>query len=437
VPADLPKITGLTSLRLNDNNLVGRLPLALATLPALTESLLLHNHLSGELPAFKSNVVTNYDPDTFCGGGGVKCSTDVSSLLDFLASVGYPQAVAMSWVGDNPCQSWIGVACDPASGGVVSVILQSYGLTGTISPSLANLASLKSLILSKNALSGPVPSELTNVASLRSVDVSHNNLTGPLPLFPSSVSFSYAGNPSLMTAAAPAPVSGASPAPVGGASPAPVGGASPAPVGRASPAPVGGASPAPVGATAPVVAESPGPGSGIPPAMAIAPTAAVPTTGPSVPSPVGGVSSPVVGTVPAPVALPPAPNGAMGEQSRKGRSAGMVPVIGGVLGGVVAVLVAAFLVLLLCRRKKKKLLHGLNGVSIFPRGESGSERDLVKVITHSNSSASHQATVSSYGAMSGSGSSPSNDQQVMIHQFFSKFFISVAMCGIELVMCGY
>ncbi|KAG0610783.1 hypothetical protein M758_7G091000 [Ceratodon purpureus] len=378
VPSGLESAAGLTSLRINDNNLVGRLPLGVANLPALTEFLMLHNHLSGELPAFKSAVTTNYDPASFCGGGGVKCSSSVSSLLDFLASVGYPQQVAVSWVGSDPCASWIGVACDPASGEVVSIILQSYGLTGTISPSLANLTTLKSLVLSKNALNGPVPSELAALPLLKSVDVSNNNLTGPLPLFSSSVSFNYVGNP-FMTAA-PAPVVGTPP--------------------------VAGSPPV---AVSPSVAGSP-PVSGSPPVGAT-PTPTVPGT-PSAPSPVGGA---------APDASPLAPSGTIAVQSSKSKAAGMVPVISGVLGGMVAVLVAALLVFILCKRKKKNL-HGLNGISIFPRGESGSERDLVKVMTNCNSSASHQATVSSYGTTSGSSSSPSNDQQAMEQ---SNMFMSI------------
>ena len=387
VPVGLDSAAGLTSLRINDNSLVGRLPLGLANLPALTESLMMHNHLTGELPAFKSSVTTNYDPASFCGGGGVGCSTAVSSLLDFLASVGYPQQVATSWVGSNPCaSSWIGVACDPASGEIVSIILQSCGLTGTISPSLANLTSLRSLVLSKNALTGSVPSELAKLPSLRNVDVSSNNLTGPLPLFPSSVLFNYFGNPLIVATPAAPPVPTALPVPAVPATPA-----------------------VPVGGTPPV-AKSP---AGSPPAVATPPTSMVPAT-PSVPSPAIGGSTP--GTFPpAPDGsiILPGSNGTIAGQRSKFKS-GPVPVVGGVLGGTVAVLVAAFLVCFLCKRKQKKV-QGLNAISIFPRGDSGSERDLLKVMANSNSSASHQATICSSGAFSGSSSSParSNDQQVI------------------------
>jgi Leucine-rich repeat (LRR) protein len=339
VPLGLESAAGLTSLRINDNQLVGRLPLGLASLQGLTEVLMAKNALSGELPPFAATVTTTFDSTTFCGAAGVKCSVNVESLLDFLGAAGWPQQVAVTWVGPDPCTGWIGVSCDPASGAVVSIILQGYGLTGTISPSLANLTSLTTLVLTKNALTGPVPAELTTLPELKAVDVSNNNLSGPLPVFPATVKFTYLGNPLLTSVASPpvtSPVSSPSSSPPGVA---PL----PNPAGNQSP-----------------------------------------------------VNSPTVS-----------------QQTSKSSELG--PVIGGVLGGVLLAILAIFL---LCRRKRKKSTG--NGMSIHPRGDSGSDSELMKVIVdHSYSSASHQATVSSYTDSLHSGTS-SNDHQVS--------FLTIILC---------
>lgn len=351
VPTGLENAAGLRSLRINDNNLVGRLPLGIATRPALEEAVMNNNKLTGELPSFPASVlVTNYDATTFCAAAGKQCAGKVDSLLDFLAAAGYPQQVAVTWIGSNPCNGWIGVACDPSSGEIVSIVLISYGLTGTISPSLGNLTSLTTLVLSKNALTGPVPDVLITLPSLKTVDVSYNNLTGPLPLFPASVKFTYVGNPLLMP---------------------------------------GSITPAPGSAPAPPVVDTP---VGSPPSSPNAPTS---PDGTPVGAPTNGTGS--------------------GYTSKK--SVGIGAILGGALGGLAVAVSAAVLVVCLYKKKRKKLQGG-NGMSIHPRGDSGSDSELMKVmVDHSYSSASHQATVGSYGDSLHSGSS-SNDHQVIFGKDF-------------------
>ncbi|CAM6080198.1 unnamed protein product [Sphagnum tenellum] len=202
VPEGLTKAAGLTNLRLNNNQLVGQLPLALASLP-LSDVVLNGNHLGGELPEFPAGVTVLYDNGTFCGGLGVACSVAVASLLEFLAAAGYPQSAASTWVGGNPCgavssPAWTGVACN-GNGDVVSLILSNNGLVGTISPALANVTSLATIILKGNNLTGPVPDALVGLQSLKALDVSDNNITGPLPSFPATVTFTYSGNALLLT----------------------------------------------------------------------------------------------------------------------------------------------------------------------------------------------------------------------------------------------
>ncbi|CAK9258887.1 unnamed protein product [Sphagnum jensenii] len=231
VPEGLTKAAGLTNLRLNNNQLVGQLPLALASLP-LSDVVLNGNHLGGELPGFPGGVTVLYDNGTFCGGPGVACSVAVASLLEFLAAAGYPQSVASTWVGGNPCgavssPAWTGVACN-GNGDVVSLILSNNGLVGTISPALANVTSLATIILKGNNLTGPVPDALVGLQSLKALDVSDNNITGPLPSFPATVTFTYSGNALLLTggpsSSAQAPARAPVAAPTTGSSPTMSGG---------------------------------------------------------------------------------------------------------------------------------------------------------------------------------------------------------------------
>jgi Leucine-rich repeat (LRR) protein len=253
VPSGLANAAGLSTVRLSTNQLVGRLPPGLSSLP-LTDLWLNNNYFSGELPVFIPGALV--DANTYCGGPGVQCSTKVNSLLDFLAAAGYPENIAKTWIGPDPCASpsWQGVVCDSA-GEVVSIVLSNSGLVGTISPSLANLTSLSNLVLSGNALTGSIPPELTSLTSLKTVDVRNNNLGGPLPSFSPGVKFTYSGNPLLDgSPAAPVPV-GSAPVPAGAP---PVG--TPSPGGTTPPSAPGGGSPRAPGApqSAPNSAASPG-----------------------------------------------------------------------------------------------------------------------------------------------------------------------------------
>lgn len=391
VPDGLANAAGLTSLRLNSNSFVGRLPLNLGLLP-LTEVLLNGNTFDGELPGFKTTNIS-FDNSTFCGAAGVKCSAKVDSLLDFLQAAGYPQAVAVTWIGPDPCSNWMGVSCNPTTGDIVSIILSDSLLTGTISPSLTNLTSLGTLVLKNNALTGPIPDSLTTLKSLKSIDVSNNNLTGPLPLFASSVTFTHTGNPLLVGAPpAQAPVGGTPPvsAPPG---PAPV---TPAPV---TPAPV---SPAPM---------SPAPVTPIP----VTPGAPPSGNSPIVPSP-SSTGSP--GNVTTPGTLTPAnspSNSTVAGHSKKTSVVG--PVVGGVVGAAGLALITAFLVFF-CRRKHKKRflsLQGPSGVLVHPR-DSGSEPEVMKLAVNSNNSGTNYTGTTYNGSItvgdSLHSSSISNESQV-------------------------
>ncbi|KAG8372818.1 hypothetical protein BUALT_Bualt12G0106600 [Buddleja alternifolia] len=78
------------------------------------------------------------------------------------------------------CCTWEGVSCDD-SVRVTNLWLTSRGLTGHISPSIANLTTLSRLRLSHNLLSGPLPHTFfSSLNRLQVIDLSHNRLSGEI-----------------------------------------------------------------------------------------------------------------------------------------------------------------------------------------------------------------------------------------------------------------
>ncbi|WVY98298.1 hypothetical protein V8G54_030449 [Vigna mungo] len=112
------------------------------------------------------------------------------------------------WNGD-PCMpqqySWIGITCSEGPRiRVVTLNLTGMDLSGSLSPSVANMTALtniwlgnnsltgqipdlsslkmlKTLHLEDNQFSGVIPSSLGNISSLQEVFLQNNNLTGPIP----------------------------------------------------------------------------------------------------------------------------------------------------------------------------------------------------------------------------------------------------------------
>ncbi|CAK9182452.1 unnamed protein product [Ilex paraguariensis] len=122
------------------------------------------------------------------------CDPQVTALLDVAGAIGYPMPLAESWVGNDACQGWIFVTCDSHGKNVTIVNFGKQRFSGTISPSFANLTSLRSLYLNDNNLMGSIPDSLTTLPQLQNFDVSNNNLSGPIPVFPLTVKLSTTSN---------------------------------------------------------------------------------------------------------------------------------------------------------------------------------------------------------------------------------------------------
>ncbi|KAM0889601.1 hypothetical protein ACQ4PT_027561 [Festuca glaucescens] len=192
IPDGIANCTQLAQLWLNGNRLVGLVPPALAALPLLRDLKLDNNNLVGPAPALGRGANVSFSHNGFCGAA---CAPEVTALLRFLAAVGFPQRLAESWAGNDPCKDWLGVTC--YQGKVTLLNLPGYGLNGTISASLGNLSALSDVRLNDNNLTGRVPDSLASLKSLKKLDLSTNDLTGPLPAFSHDVNVNVDGNPSF------------------------------------------------------------------------------------------------------------------------------------------------------------------------------------------------------------------------------------------------
>ncbi|KAF7837265.1 putative leucine-rich repeat receptor-like serine/threonine-protein kinase [Senna tora] len=137
--------------------------------------------------------------------GGRTLTRDVIALERIKNSLQNPP---LDWNGD-PCMprrySWTGITCSKGSRiRVVTINLTSMDLSGSLSPSIANMTALtniwlgnnslvghipdlsslkllKTLHLEDNQFSGEIPSSLGNISNLYEVFLQNNNLTGQVP----------------------------------------------------------------------------------------------------------------------------------------------------------------------------------------------------------------------------------------------------------------
>ncbi|XP_051202012.1 probable LRR receptor-like serine/threonine-protein kinase PAM74 [Lolium perenne] len=87
------------------------------------------------------------------------------------------------WIGD-PCMphgyAWTGVTCQEGLNiRVISLNLSSMGISGSISPEIANLTALTDLSFANNSLSGPIP-DLIKLGKLQRLHLHDNKLNGTI-----------------------------------------------------------------------------------------------------------------------------------------------------------------------------------------------------------------------------------------------------------------
>ncbi|XP_068666051.1 receptor-like kinase TMK4 [Aristolochia californica] len=194
---DLSKCASLFDLQLRDNILTGIVPSSLFHLESLKNISLGNNLLQGPFPSVPNGIKVYADKianNKFCNPKPGPCDPRVMVLLSVAKGFGHPEKLATSWAGNDPCNSWTFVSCDP-KGNIIGLTLGKQNLGGTISPDIANIKTLAKLFLNDNSLTGPLPDSLTHLTRLQILDVSNNNLSGKTPAFEDHVSLNLSGNP--------------------------------------------------------------------------------------------------------------------------------------------------------------------------------------------------------------------------------------------------
>ncbi|XP_055807344.1 receptor protein kinase TMK1-like [Solanum dulcamara] len=190
IPKDIGNLTYLQDLNVNSNDLVGLIPESLANMP-LGHLDLNNNHFMGPIPNFKATNVS-YQSNSFCQTK--ICAPEVMALLEFVDELNYPSKLVESWSGDNPCDGpWWGLSCD-INQKVIVINLPKSNLSGTLSPSIAQLDSLTHIYLGSNNISGSIPSSWTNLKHLILLDLSNNHISLPLPKFTPPLKLVLSGN---------------------------------------------------------------------------------------------------------------------------------------------------------------------------------------------------------------------------------------------------
>ncbi|XP_024314920.1 leucine-rich repeat receptor-like serine/threonine-protein kinase At2g14510 isoform X2 [Brachypodium distachyon] len=94
------------------------------------------------------------------------------------------QNIPDDWIGD-PCMprgyAWTGVTCDEGEFiRIVSLNFSSMGISGSLSPDIANLTALTNISFANNSLSGPIP-DLSKLNKLQRLHLYDNKLNGTIP----------------------------------------------------------------------------------------------------------------------------------------------------------------------------------------------------------------------------------------------------------------
>ena len=193
----------VSSLDLTGNGLTGSLPDALGLLADMTELRIGNNELTGRLPSSLTSVPLedlDYRGTALCvpddagfegwlngiprlAGAGVPCppltDRDILESL-YWQSDGPNWHSRTGWTTDSPLDRWHGVTTD-AAGRVIELRLRSNGLSGPIPIEISELNHLEWLDLAENQLYGGIPSEFAGLSELRVLNLFGNQLSETIP----------------------------------------------------------------------------------------------------------------------------------------------------------------------------------------------------------------------------------------------------------------
>ncbi|KAJ1261940.1 hypothetical protein BS78_09G067400 [Paspalum vaginatum] len=116
-----------------------------------------------------------------CPAAGGGLLGEGKALVAIRAALHDPGRVLRDWdlkSGNQPC-FWSMVTCH--EGKVQELSMVNQNLSGTLSPAIGRLRSLRSLCLRQNAISGPIPDTIGGVKLLQTLDLSNNQFNGSIP----------------------------------------------------------------------------------------------------------------------------------------------------------------------------------------------------------------------------------------------------------------
>ncbi|KAJ4850326.1 hypothetical protein Tsubulata_005847 [Turnera subulata] len=105
------------------------------------------------------------------------------ALLDWKASLdSQSQSRLSSWVGNNACNSWVGISCTNNPGVVTNMTLTHLGLKGTLDAfNFSAFTDLLILNFWNISLYGNIPANVTNLTKLKQLRLCTNHFTGNIP----------------------------------------------------------------------------------------------------------------------------------------------------------------------------------------------------------------------------------------------------------------
>lgn len=115
--------------------------------------------------------------------------TDRLALLSIKAGItNDPFGVMSSWNETIHFCQWHGVTCGHRYERVTMLDLQSFNLSGSISPQIGNLSFLRTIHLQNNSFSNEIPPEVGHLRRLLDLQLQNNSLSGGIPFDLSSCS---------------------------------------------------------------------------------------------------------------------------------------------------------------------------------------------------------------------------------------------------------
>ena len=170
IPVELGSLSDLKSLYLNYNQLTGTIPAELGSLSNLVLLNLGDNELTGTIPAELGNLSKLEDLSLYYN----ELTGTIPAELGNLSNLFMLQLLSNELTGTIPAE--LGNLSN------LRVLYLNYNqLTGTIPAELGSLSNLVLLNLAGNQLTGTVPAELGSLSELAHLQLYRNQLTGQLP----------------------------------------------------------------------------------------------------------------------------------------------------------------------------------------------------------------------------------------------------------------